>query len=224
MVNVFTEPVEKSSVCASEEIDDLISEISSHCQQLEVRNKPETASDSNTVLSSHEKSKEKCLGCYPFNRFPFFVLNSRNCSAALRKDEHTCEFHRNMINNKAKLESRIFGSSLSKSSAVQLSPEISELKHFETESFKQRGSFSEQSSSKSRNASRQNVIHPRQVRCCAKAFVIPCLCSLILLLNACIVTPSPCLPVFLYHISFYIFIFLLRRYVVPFTRFLCTLH
>ena len=40
---------------------------------------------------------EKCLGCYPFARFPFFVLNSRNCVPALRKDKHTCEFHRVMI-------------------------------------------------------------------------------------------------------------------------------
>ncbi|XP_065070544.1 telomere repeats-binding bouquet formation protein 1-like [Rhopilema esculentum] len=154
------EPVEKSTAFASD--DELISEISSHCQQLEVGNKPETASDSNTILSSHEKSKEKCLGCYPFDRFPFFVLNSRNCSAALRKDNHTCAFHRSMINNEAKLESRIFDSSISKSSAIHLSQETSELKHFETESFKQRGSFSEHSSSKSRNASRQNFIHPRQ--------------------------------------------------------------
>ena len=39
----------------------------------------------------------KCLGCYPFGRFPFFVLNRRNCVVALQKDKYTCSFHKKLI-------------------------------------------------------------------------------------------------------------------------------
>lgn len=49
---------------------------------------------------SQTLNNTKCLGCYPFCRFPFFVLNKRNCVSALRKDEHTCTFHKNFITEK----------------------------------------------------------------------------------------------------------------------------
>ena len=52
-----------------------------------------------TSLRDHpiENESSKCLGCFPFARFPFVVLNKRNYIAALRADGHTCDFHGQLI-------------------------------------------------------------------------------------------------------------------------------
>ena len=44
-----------------------------------------------------QQENSMCLGCYPFSRFPFFVLNKRNCIRALQKDDHTCDFHKKLV-------------------------------------------------------------------------------------------------------------------------------
>eukprot|EP00794_Sanderia_malayensis_P017975 gene17975-19771_t len=47
------------------------------------------------------EKRENCLACYPFARFPNFVVNSRNFESSLHKDKNTCEFHRNLIKKSA---------------------------------------------------------------------------------------------------------------------------
>ncbi len=58
--------------------------------------------DDNTPTDNDNGSK--CLGCYPFSRFPFFVVNSRNCSSALQKDQFTCDFHKNLLRDNSSSE------------------------------------------------------------------------------------------------------------------------
>ena len=67
--------------------------------------KNETYSHDHDGKDTAKRSKYgKCLGCYPFSRFPFFVLNQRNYDSALQKDAHTCDFHKDV--NTPKLEIR----------------------------------------------------------------------------------------------------------------------
>ena len=71
-----------------------MSEISSEAESPSIRRREY---EHKTTESLNPSDEEKCLGCYPFARFPFFVLNNRNCKGVLQKDEHTCKFHRNLL-------------------------------------------------------------------------------------------------------------------------------
>ena len=71
-----------------------MSEISSEAESSSIRRREY---EHKTTESLNPSGEEKCLGCYPFARFPFFVLNNRNCKGVLQKDEHTCTFHRNLV-------------------------------------------------------------------------------------------------------------------------------
>ena len=49
------------------------------------------------LVKPGQKESSMCLGCYPFARFPFFVLNKRNCIRALQTDGYTCDFHKKLV-------------------------------------------------------------------------------------------------------------------------------
>lgn len=85
-------PTDKDSLC-----DYRMSDVSSEADSPSLLPKETSKPRHNESLNPSDD--RKCLGCYPFARFPFFVLNNRNCKGVLQKDEHTCKFHRNLLNS-----------------------------------------------------------------------------------------------------------------------------
>ena len=76
-----------------EDIGDHLNKHHANAQSASIRNHHVSAGSKGTQMNDNSK----CLGCYPFARFPFFILNKRNFITALQKDNHTCGFHRKLV-------------------------------------------------------------------------------------------------------------------------------